>query len=286
MIASFSSSVGYAYQLLFIVYHGKLLLFSVTVFLAYSICLLSKGYVVLGISCLPWQYDSHVSSNFILFYSNAIFILNQKPLIYNFQAILLNSTCVKLDRLVVVFYCSALVFTSLLFFFRTRGIFKTYPWVIAFFACLWLAVLGGCLAFIVDIFEPEPEPNPTSELNTTQICINSGINPFVAAAMIISLINDTLVFMAISWRLSRNSYESYGTLQRGIRFLIFGDYLPVFSRVLLKDGQAYYLLALFLDSSNCLLLLQSSLQIVSLFSQDHRYHEYHSGDHVILSFKL
>ena len=192
--------------------------------------------------------------------SNAIFILNQKTsdfififIFYNFQAILPNSTCIKLDRLAVFFYCSALVFTSLLFFFRTRAVFQTYPWIIAFFAGLWLAVLGGCLAFIVDIFEPEPMMDPTSELNTTQICINSGINPFVAAAMIISLINDTLVFMAISWRLSHNSYESYGTLQRGIRFLIFGDYLPVFSRVLFQDGQSYYLLANFffpLDSTS------------------------------------
>ena len=53
MIAIFSSSAGYAYQLLFILYRGKFLLFPVTVFfLAYSVCLLSKGYVVLGISCL------------------------------------------------------------------------------------------------------------------------------------------------------------------------------------------------------------------------------------------
>ena len=145
-----------------------------------------------------------------------------------------------LERLVVVFYCATVVFTSLLFFFRTRAVFNTYPRVIAFFAGLWLAVLGGCLAFIVYVFEPAPV---NSASNTTPICINSGINPFVAAATIILLINDTLVFLAISWRLSCNSYDPY-TLESGIRFLIFGDYLPVFSKVLLRDGQAYYLLAL------------------------------------------
>ena len=147
-----------------------------------------------------------------------------------------------LDKLVATFYCTALIFTSLLFFFRTRAVFNTYPWVVAFFAGLWLAVLGGCLAFIVDVYEPVTV-NPASKRDP--ICINSGINPILAATTIILLVNDTLVFLAISWswRLSRNSYDPY-TLESGIRLLIFGDYLPVFSKAFLQDGQAYYLLAL------------------------------------------
>ena len=144
-----------------------------------------------------------------------------------------------LSRLVVTFYCTALVFTSLLFFFRTRAVFKTYPWVVAFFAGLWLAVLGGCVALIVNIYEPIPD----TASNRNPICLNSGINPFIAATTIIPLINDTLVFLGISWRLSRNSYYP-DTLESGLRLLIFGDYLPVFSKALLQDGQAYYLSAL------------------------------------------
>ena len=149
--------------------------------------------------------------------------------------------CIILERLVVVFFCAAVVFTSLLFFFRTRAVFKTYPWVVAFFAGLWLAVLGGCLAFIIDVFKPV-SVNPASNANA--LCFDSGSNPFVAAATIIPLINDTLVFLAISWHLCRNSYYLPYTFKSGIRLLIFGDYLPVFSRALLQDGQAYYLLAL------------------------------------------
>ena len=145
-----------------------------------------------------------------------------------------------LDRLVVIFSSATVVLTSLLFFFRTRAVFNTYPWVVAFFAGLWVAVLGGCLAFIVDIFLPEPV-NPAS--NTTPICINQGTSPFIAASIIIPLINDTLVFLAISWRLSRNSYDPY-TLKTGIKFFIFGDYLPRFSKAIFRDGQAYYLLAI------------------------------------------
>ena len=154
------------------------------------------------------------------------------------SAILSNSMCIILERLVVTFYCAAVIFTSLLFFFRTRAVFNAYPWMVAFFAGLWLAVLGGCVALIVNIYEPIPE-----SASGIPLCIKPGMDPFVAASTIIPLINDTLVFLAISWRLSRNSYYP-DTLESGIRLLIFGDYLPVFSKALLQDGQAYYLLAL------------------------------------------
>ena len=144
--------------------------------------------------------------------------------------------------MLIVCYCGVLVSTSLLFFFRTRATFNRNPWAIAIFASLWLAVLGGCLALIVDAFQPIPV-NPDS--NKTVVCLDKGANPFVAASVIIPFINDTLVFLAISWRLSLNSYEPRPyTLRNGIRFLIFGDYLPVFSKALFRDGQAYYLLAL------------------------------------------
>ena len=152
-----------------------------------------------------------------------------------------------LNRLAVVLTCAVLVFTSLLFFFRTRAVFNRNTWVTAFFAGLWLAVLGVSLAFIVATLEPVPV-NPAS--NATAMCLRPSINPYAAATTIIPLINDTLVFLAITWRLSRNSYKPY-TLKSGIRLLIFGDYLPVFSKALLRDGQAYYLLALLGSMFSC-----------------------------------
>ena len=163
-----------------------------------------------------------------------------------------------LTRLAVVFYSATLAFTSLLFFFRIRAVFNGNPWVTAFFAGLWLALLGGCLALIFDVFKSTIPVNSAS--NTTAICYYSSINSYVTATTIVPLINDTLVFLAITWRLSRNSYKPY-TLKSGIRFLIFGDSLPAFSKALFKNGQAYYLLAFFPIYISC---LNSSL--VDLFT--------------------
>ena len=171
-----------------------------------------------------------MSSDFPMLFPN-------QPLIYS--VIQSESTCVMLSRLVPILYCAAIIFTSFLFFLRTRAIFQRNPWIVAFFACLWVAVLGGCMAFVLDVLK-QVQVNPA--LKTTSICFNAAISPFVAAATIIPLINDTFVFIAITWRLSCNSYDPY-TFGSSIRILIFGDYLPVFSKVMLQNGQAYYLLA-------------------------------------------
>ena len=78
-------------------------------------------------------------------------LFHNQPLIF-LQRSCHRIQCVTLDRLVIIFSSASVVFTSLLFFFRIRAVFNTYPWVVAFFAGLWVSVLGGCLVFIVDIF--------------------------------------------------------------------------------------------------------------------------------------
>ena len=139
----------------------------------------------------------------------------------------LSHATARLKRISPFFFGLTIISTSLLFFFRTRAIFNRDPWIVAFFAGLWLVVLGSCVAFIVawGIF-----------------CAHSRkTRPYVAVATIIPLINDTLSFIAIACRLFHNSYARR-TLENSIRFFVFGDYLPVFSKAMLREGQAYYLL--------------------------------------------
>ena len=160
-----------------------------------------------------------------------------------------NTICIRIERLIIILYCTVIVFTSLLFFLRIRAVFERNPWVVAFFACSWLAVLGNSLSFIVNGVQMD------TSLNSSATCLNKEVNPFLTASTIISMINDTLVFLAITWRLFRNSYVPH-TLRSGIRLVILGDYLPKFSKAFLKDGQAYYLLAPFLIYLSCLNWLQ------------------------------
>jgi hypothetical protein len=54
------------------------------------------------------------------------------------------------------------------------------------------------------------------------------------------MINDTLVLLAITVGLAMNTYPE-PTLKQGIRMAMYGDYLPAFSRAMLRDNQMYYL---------------------------------------------
>lgn len=77
-------------------------------------------------------------------------------------------------------------------------------------------------------------------IGTTKYCINDKSESYVALAAIMPLINDFLVFCATSYALLGNSYADI-TLKNGFKVLIWGKYLPAFSKAVLKDGQAYYL---------------------------------------------
>ncbi|KAH9476051.1 hypothetical protein JR316_0011621 [Psilocybe cubensis] len=57
-----------------------------------------------------------------------------------------------------------------------------------------------------------------------------------------AVVYDTLVFLAISWRLAKNAHVEVGGIRGGIKMAILGRYLPLFSRSMLIDGQKYYLL--------------------------------------------
>ena len=130
----------------------------------------------------------------------------------------------------------AIISTASLFFFRVRAIFDGNRWVVGFFAFMWLAVVAGMLTVTTGV--------TGAAIGDTKYCLNAKVESYVGAASIIPLVNDTLVFLAISYRLVTNSHMEY-KWKDGFRTLVFGDYLPAFSRALLQDGQRYYLSVIF-----------------------------------------
>jgi len=146
-----------------------------------------------------------------------------------------TGNCARFEKVVDWLFPVAVSFTSLLFFFRVRAIFDNNKYVVAFFAFMWLFVLAGCLTVTQGV--------TGAHIGPTNYCINASLQDYVQAAAIIPLVNDTLVFLAISWRLVLNSHLD-NTLKDGARMLFFGVHMPAFSRSLLQDGQVYYLYAL------------------------------------------
>ncbi|KAF9045141.1 hypothetical protein BJ165DRAFT_1528051 [Panaeolus papilionaceus] len=149
-----------------------------------------------------------------------------------YETAAITNDCNHFFHIVSAFYPLAIPMTALLFLFRVRAVFDRNNYIVAFFTFMWLAVLGGCIAVSQGV--------TGANIGPTKYCINAAFKPYIGAGGIIPVVNDTLVFLAISWRLLSNARVQMG-LQTTMKAFVSGDYLPAFSKAIFQDGQVYYL---------------------------------------------
>ena len=121
--------------------------------------------------------------------------------------------------------------TSALFFFRVRAVYYNNKIITIFFGVLWLSLVG--LSFLI------PQATSATHIGTTKRCIVTRITPYVSIPVLIHATFDTLVFLAISFRII--SFSIVGdTFSARAKSFFRGDGLPSLPRSLLVGGQAYY----------------------------------------------
>ncbi|PPR04830.1 hypothetical protein CVT24_010251 [Panaeolus cyanescens] len=143
-----------------------------------------------------------------------------------------------LVRWIQLLYPFGLPFSSLLFFLRVQAIYEHNKYIVGFFFISWLGVLGGCITPIFGL--------SGSNIGITPYCLNTRLESYVSAAGLGPLINDTLVFIATTWRLVQNAYAEEG-LKGNLKTAFLGYRLPMLSKALLQDGQVYYLTTISLN---------------------------------------
>ena len=77
-------------------------------------------------------------------------------------------------------------------------------------------------------------------IGNTAYCGQRQIESFTLTVVFAPLVHDTLVFVATTWKFLYNSHEEL-SIKNGFRIMFLGKNLPVFSRSVLRDGQAYYM---------------------------------------------
>ncbi|KAF8154817.1 hypothetical protein B0H34DRAFT_660307 [Crassisporium funariophilum] len=167
--------------------------------------------------------------------------------------------CEALQEALSWVYLVAVSGTSLLFFLRVRAVYNKNMYITGLFFFLWLCVAAGCVTISQGVLGINIGP--------TKYCMNSpNIAAYVTAAVIIPLINDTLVFMFISGKLVSNCHLDF-SLKKGVRQGLFGDYMPAFSKGMLQDGQVYYLSTLVLQIVTIIMLLgDTSIAYKTMFA--------------------
>ncbi|KDR73140.1 hypothetical protein GALMADRAFT_72670 [Galerina marginata CBS 339.88] len=230
--------------------------------LAYQLTI--STYVLVGsLSVLLWDIATSIRADIRVFThyrirpSIAVYILSRlTSLAYLFAITILQTApighCENIRR-VEFLYPFVISLTTLLFFFRVRAMYAGNKVVIGFFFCSWLAVIGASITPIFGV--------SGSSIGSTRYCLNDRLEPYVASACIVPFVNDTLIFCATTWKLLANSHVN-SSFKNSFKVVVFGHYLPVFSKAVLHDGQAYYLTTISLNLLTICLFFNESVPVV------------------------
>ncbi|RDB23054.1 hypothetical protein Hypma_009726 [Hypsizygus marmoreus] len=216
----------------------------------------SGSYIIIGtLAALLWDIINNINLEYQLLFKYkmslptfAYFLSRASVLTYTLVNAIartapLGQHCQLTEKIQCVIYHMAFSSTALLFFLRVRAIFKENKLVVAFFFILWLSVLGTSLTIAAT--------GGASMIGPTAYCFPRFIRPYAISSPVTFTIHDSFVFLAISWRLMTSLWGEAGR-KKNVKSIIFGKYLPGFSRAILQDGQVYYLISI---SSNILALI-------------------------------
>jgi hypothetical protein len=140
-------------------------------------------------------------------------------------------TCKVLVRLLGTANTLIMPATSGLFFVRLTAVYSGGTYVITFFGSCWLVILGFFLFDSARVLLRLPHVTQSSQCLTVE---HKDAWGYIATA-----VYDTLMYLAISWRLA--SFATLGSWKDRLRSFVTGDGLGWLSKILLRSGQVYYL---------------------------------------------
>ncbi|KAF7335938.1 hypothetical protein MSAN_02307200 [Mycena sanguinolenta] len=124
--------------------------------------------------------------------------------------------------------------TALLFFLRVTAVWYPNKIVYVVFSILWVAVLGAGVTVPLGV--------RAAHIGPTSQCILTALSANTEVAAIMPLINDTAVFLAITYRVLAHTIVGDSSMAR-LRVFLGGEGLSTLSQALLRSGQHFYLIA-------------------------------------------
>ncbi|EJC99639.1 uncharacterized protein FOMMEDRAFT_160065 [Fomitiporia mediterranea MF3/22] len=185
-----------------------------------------------------WDIIFNLPSDYKLLFKHRITVPTIVYLITSFAYVIISvvfewaGNCQALATAFSICFAIAIPLTSLLFFFRIRAVFNDRTLVVSIFAFLWVSLLAG---YIV------PFGITADNIGPTQFCLVAGVKQYNAAGIVISTVNDTLVFVAISLRILCNPAIDDNVRAR-VKVFSNGGTLPKLSKSIFQSGQQYYLI--------------------------------------------
>jgi len=144
-----------------------------------------------------------------------------------------TGNCVVFEHAVEAWCPLNVACTGYLFFLRLRAVYNRNRIIVGTFFVLWLGLMVSSLFVPIGVMGGAVGP--------TDYCEDALVSKAVYFVQMGPFIYDTLVFVAISWRLSRIAYIEQAGPRESLQVVLFGKYLPAFTKSMLLDGQIYYL---------------------------------------------
>ncbi|KZP08544.1 hypothetical protein FIBSPDRAFT_1052363 [Athelia psychrophila] len=156
-----------------------------------------------------------------------------------FMAVFLSAlapadNCEVLAVMLGVCVVMSISFTSFLFFLRVRAVYLESKYVTVLFSALWLVAVSVNLLLVTGVHAVHAPP----AVGGYSGCIGKG-SKSVSSPLTAIFVNDTLIFLAISYRLTANAMAD-GSLRSRLLTLVKGKGLFSLSQSLLQTGQLYY----------------------------------------------
>ncbi|KAF8154582.1 hypothetical protein B0H34DRAFT_529566 [Crassisporium funariophilum] len=149
--------------------------------------------------------------------------------------------CLKFSNANGIIFIIAMSSTTLLFYLRVCAVYNQNIYVRLFFGTTWLGCLGGAATGVTGVVGIPLSRSPDS---TRTLCIDQIRHLYIMSSTVILMVNDTLAFAAITYKLGLSNYRDQDMSKKTLLRLFFGESLPAFSKALLQDSQVYFLMAL------------------------------------------
>ena len=140
-------------------------------------------------------------------------------------------------------------------YLRVSAVWRWNRYIVGFYGVSWLSVAASNVTTIHSIKTLQVDNNCT-------VIIVGG--RLILAPFIVNVVNHTLVFMAITYGVCKNTLRGDLTFKHGI-MLMLGKSLPTFSKALLHDSQISYMYVLF-PSPNALETLVNYFNLESFWA--------------------
>ena len=143
--------------------------------------------------------------------------------------------CDQLMRTLNIILSVAIILETGLCYLRIFTVYRGLPYVVAWFGLTWLSVVSMAPTLFKTFGAVQIEP--------TQYCRETVQGVFAVPTILVLFINDTLIYVAIAYRIYNVfvTYEFEADLRRKCVIFLFGASLPIGSKIVLLESQLYCL---------------------------------------------